>query len=208
MPGVMDDHAFVESEWTMELTGMNKSSEYAGPTEDPDSDVDIASKLDASTLKIDHAIVSTEYNYRLLTIASTENYQRFVDPTFALLSIARSPKLCCGHDAETRPTSVQNLPLRFQTLDSVFGTWDRLSDHEEDSDSSNYNELIPTSYILDDHEKFNSVLCLCLDGYVIVEPDGCLECAAKLAKEFDSSRHMRILRRPAMLSERRALVRR
>jgi hypothetical protein len=65
---------------------------------------DQALRNDDLSLKIDSAIVSTKYNYRLLTIVSTEHYRRVVDPAFALLSLARSLEVYCKHQPSRHRT--------------------------------------------------------------------------------------------------------
>lgn len=162
MRGVMDEQAFAESELTMQLMDMSEPSVPTEVTADPDGDT--ALRRDKSSFKIDNAIVSTEYNYRLLTIASTENYQRFVDPALAILCLAQSPEVRCLHTSASPSTAPIDRHIRFQTLDAIFGTWDLVPDAGADTPPVNYTEPITTTYILDEYIKFNSILCLCPDG--------------------------------------------
>jgi hypothetical protein len=84
-------------------------------------------------LKINSAIVSTEYNHCLLTIVSTEHYQRVVDPAFALLSLARSLEVHCKHQPSQHRTG--ELGVQFQSIDTIFGTWDLVPEVEGESTS-------------------------------------------------------------------------
>jgi len=201
--GVLDEQAFVESEFTMQLMDMSAPSGPADIVADPDGDLSV--RYDESPFKIETAVVSTENNYRLLTIASTEKYQRFVDPSFAILCLARSTRAQCLHHSVSPSTAFIEPHIQFQTLDTIFGTWDLAPDPEVDSPDV---EPILIPYILDDTTKFNSILCLCLDGCILIDIDGCLDCAANATADLDASRPRRMIRLPKLDPESSQLVRR
>jgi hypothetical protein len=191
---------------TMQLDDMGDLSGHSEAIADRDGHP--ALRGDESSFKIENAIVSTDHNYRLLTIVSTDNYQRIVDPAFAILCLARSQAICCTHTSASLPVVPIDGNIRFQTLNSVFGTWDLVPGALADPPSSDPHETIPTAYILDDHTKFNSILCLCQGGCTLIDVHGCLDCAAKEARKLDISKSRRILRRPKISQLARALTRR
>ena len=94
-------------------------------------DQDKALRHDDSSFKIETAIVSTEYNHRLLAIVSTDSYQHIVDPACKLLSLARIPEVHCEHKSPRGRSG--ELYAQFQTLDIILGTWDLDPNVERDS---------------------------------------------------------------------------
>lgn len=205
--GVSDDQAFVESEFTMQLMDMSTQSGTVDEVANPNGDL-ATTKLDESSFSVESAIVSAGNNYRLLIIASTENYQRIVDPAFAILCLARSTKAQCLHASASPLKAFIGPHIRFQTLDALFGTWDLSPDDEVDPPLTGDIKLIPTPYILDARIKFNSVLCLCPDGCILVDNHGCLDCAADAARKLDVSRPRRVIRLPEIYSGHGELSRR
>lgn len=58
---------------------------------------------------------------------------------------------------------------------------------------------LSTAYILDENMKFNCILGLCMNGCLLLDATGCMECAAKAAEEaeaLDLKMARRIVRRP------------
>jgi len=156
---------------------------------------------DECSLHIDTAIVSTELNHRLLTIISTENYQRIVDPASAILSLARATTVHCAHNSVRIHSTDPH--IRYEDLDTIFGTWDIVPD----SDETDETKLILATYVLDEHLKFNVVLCLCLLGCVVIDSDSCLECAVSALQRIRNPAISRIVRRPGRSLGGRALAR-
>jgi hypothetical protein len=193
--GVVDEQAFMRTEMTMQLMDMSEPSTSTEISADLHQDRVL--RHDDSSLKIDSAIVSTEYNYRLLTIVSTEHYQRVVDPAFALLSLARSLEVHCEH--QPSPHRTGDLGVQFQTIDTIFGTWDLSPEVEGESISPENPTPLSAAYILDDNMKFNCILGLCVNGCLLLGASGCMECAAKAAEAaeaLDLKIARRIVRRP------------
>jgi hypothetical protein len=180
---------------TMQVMDMSEPSTSTEISADLHNDQ--ALRHDDSSMKIDSAIVSTEYGHRLLTIVSTEHYQRVVDPAFALLSLARSLEVHCDHEPSRHKTG--DLGVQFQTIDTIFGTWDLAPEVEGESISPENLTSPSTTYILDDNMKFNCILGLCVDGCLLLGATGCMECAAKAADAVDAldlKMARRIVRRP------------
>jgi hypothetical protein len=204
--GVVDEQAFVRTEMTMQVMDMSEPPTSTEISADLNQDQTL--RHDDSSLKIDSAIVSTEYNYRLLTIVSTEHYQRVVDPAFALLSLARSLEVHCEHQPSRHRTG--DLGIQFQTIDGILGTWDLAPEVEGEPISPENPTPISATYLLDDNIKLNCILGLCLDGCLLLDATGCMECATKAVEEveaLDLKIARRIVRRPIHTAFR-ALVRR
>jgi hypothetical protein len=192
--GVVDEQAFVRTEMTMQLMDMSDSPISTEISAHLDQDK--ALRHDDSSFKIETAIVSTEYNHRLLTIVSTDNHQRVVDPACTLLSLARILEVHCEHKSPRGRSG--ELDVQFQTLDTILGTWDLDPDVESDSVSTEGQDPIPAAYILDEHLKFNCILGLCITGCLVLDANGCMDCATKAAKTLDPRISRRIVRRPVL----------
>jgi hypothetical protein len=193
--GVVDEQAFVRTEMTMQVMDMTEPPISTGISADLHQDQ--ALRHDDSSLKIDSAIFSTEYNHRLLTIVSTEHYQRVVDPAFALLSLARSLEVHCEHQPSQHRTGDPG--VQFQTVDTILGTWDLAPEVEGESISPENPSPLSAAYILDDQVKFNCILGLCIDGCLLLGATGCMKCAVKAAEAaeaLDLKMARRIVRRP------------
>ncbi|KAK0747072.1 hypothetical protein B0T18DRAFT_164799 [Schizothecium vesticola] len=193
--GVTEETAFVESEPTMQITDSDpaQGSPEGGVVlgergEEADANVDgdddgPARRQDDAHLTLNCAIIRMERNHRLLTICSTQKYQRVVDPAMALICLANSRAATC----RCRPYSsssaggrlaANHANIRFQGLETILGRWDPVPGGEDDEN------VIFVPYVPDNGLKVNIALCLSPLGCILLEPGGCLPCAADSARDF------------------------
>ena len=157
---------------------------------------------DKSEETCDFILVSAgEKRYKLLMRVTSEAHSRMVDPSRAVIKMARGIQtLRCNHDVSKVGSVPEGRAVELYRFDELLGRWGALEgkerDPEEEEDGSPAHQQEPdknqkppnplrVTQILDSSFKFNTALALSADNPVFVGNGYiCLNCALKKTIDF------------------------